>query len=58
MKPFSLPDIIKQRMNKEADFEWSKTTLSANPKYEEIKVIKNKVGWIHFIKETLMSFRP
>lgn len=57
MKPFNLQEVIKERVNKEALYEWAKQSLPAIPKYEKPKVEK-KIGWSMFIKSSVLMFKP
>lgn len=58
MKPFSPQDIFKERVNREADYEWAKTPQPEIPKFIPTEIEKNKPCWTNFFIDILFNFRP
>ncbi len=56
---WSLEDVIKQRVNLEAEFEHANYPIPELPKYVKPPKASNmSVGWLNFIKVTLNELRP
>jgi len=54
MNPFSIQEVIKQRVNKEALYAWAtKQEVTHIPKYEKPIIQKSNVGWFNFFRVLL-----
>ena len=51
MKPFDLEQVIKDRVNKEANEEWAKKEIPPFPVYKKCDTIKNNVGWRNLLRQ-------
>ena len=50
-KDFNLKEIIKDRVNKEAEVEWANTARPSLPTYKKCEEIKMNTGWINLLKQ-------
>jgi len=54
MNPFSIQEVIKQRVNKEALYAWAtKQEVIPIPKYQKPKVIPLSAGIYNLVKQML-----
>ena len=53
MKPFDLKNIIKQRVNREAEVEWSKTQTPESPKFTKPETIPLSAGVYNLVRQML-----
>ena len=62
MKPFNLNEIIKNRVDREAEVAHAFDPIPPAPKYRKVeKIEKHNPGWTNFFKstvETLKELRP
>jgi len=58
MKPFDLKNIIQQRVNREAEVEWSKTQTPEFPKFTKPETVPFSAGVYNFIRSNVLELRP
>ena len=58
MKPFDLKNIIQQRVNREAEVEWSKNQTTESPKFTKPKRGTFSAGVYNFIRSNVLELRP
>jgi hypothetical protein len=46
-------EILERHVQKEMIHEWASRSAEPLPKYQEIKVEKNKLGWLNFFRQVL-----
>jgi len=57
-KDFNIQDLIKTRVNREAEVEWSKNQTIESPKFTKPKRVTFSAGVYNFIRSNVLELRP